>query len=142
MFFSQNTMASAVQYEKDYRSHLLGIIFSRPYFIVTLFIMTLRWWTGAPPVSPFSLFLAVLSPLPVLALIVFMDHDPLPKKYWFENELLVVEDASGDIRRYVRWVKVGRLGLHTIYAQSPGKVLRIYEWAFLPVPLAQSEEPA
>lgn len=126
-------MATVTQYEKNYRAHLLGIIFSRPYLIIILFIIALRWWCGAPPVSPLGLFLAISGPLPALVLIVFMDHDPLPLKYWYENELLVVEDASGEIRRYVRWVKVRQLGLCTIYAQTPTKVLSIPEWAFLPL---------
>lgn len=133
-------MAPVIVYEKNYRAHLLGIIFSRPYLIIALFIMALRWWAGAPPVSPLGLFLAFVGPLPALIVIVFMDHDPLPLTYWYENELLVMEDASGEIRRYVRWVKIRRLGLCKIYVQTPGKVLCMPEWAFLPMSPKQVAE--
>lgn len=130
--WNSDAMTPTTSFQKNYRAHLKGVVFSRAYLLVVLFIFGLRWLAGTPPVDLLGAVLAILCPLPVVMLMVFMEYDPLPAKYWFEAETLVVEDPSGEIRRYQRWVKLGRLGLKTVYAQTPGRTLRLPLWAYQP----------
>lgn len=126
-------MSPSPRFQKNYRAHLTGLIFSRTFLLVVFFIFALRGLLGGQPFDVTGLILALLCPLPVMMVIVFFDHDPLPVKYWFEEECLVIEDPSGEIRRYARWVKLGRLGLKTVYAQTPGRTLSLPLWAYVPV---------
>lgn len=108
-------------HSKRYRSLLFGWVFSR----VALVVVVLRWFLACNDFDLAGFAGQMTVALFVVGVIAFFEWDSLPNRFWFESDVLCVEDPSGRIDRFERWVITKALGFVTLHAQSAQLTLRM-----------------
>jgi len=108
-------------HSKRYRSLVYGCVFSR----VALAVLVLRLLLARNDFDFASFMGHVTGALLVVGVFAFFDHDSLPRRFWFESDVLCVEDTSGRTDRFERWVITKAFGFETLHAQSSQRTLRM-----------------
>jgi hypothetical protein len=108
-------------HSKRYRSLLSGLIFSR----VALIVLVLRLFLARNDFDLASFAGHISGALLIVGVFAFFEYDSLPSRFWFESEVLCVEDTSGRIDRFERWVITKAFGFETLHAQSAQRTLRV-----------------
>ena len=108
-------------HSKRYRSLLFGWVFSR----VALILLVLRLFLARNDFDLANFAGHITGALLVAGVIAFFECDSLPSRFWFESDVLCVEDTSGRIDRFERWVITKAFGFETLHAQSSQRTLRL-----------------
>ena len=67
-----------------------------------------------------------MGSLLVGSVIAYYEFTSMPRRFWFEGEVLFVEQPSGNTERFERWVTLTTFGFKILHAQSPRRTVRLH----------------
>lgn len=111
----------SIIHSKRYRTLFFGWVFSR----VALAVLVLRLFLAGNEFDLVSFMGHATGALLVVGVFAFFEYEPLPCRFWFDSEVLCVEDSCGRVDRFERWVITKELGFETLHAQSSQRTLRM-----------------